>query len=160
MQGDHARHSRETRTRLGASAETERGQVRARGDALRRIQERLVFFEMTGPFNKEFFQMLEAGHRAPAGGPASAGTFANIVKVRGSLIMSAEAIEVYGHYVRSIRAAATAHVMGPEVLGRTTMVPLLARLYSEAGKSFGVFDDVPSAVSWAVAQLDASAHPA
>lgn len=153
MQGDNGKDVRAAWTQLVPLPDPPRGAFRAHGEAIGRVQDRLVFFEITGPFNKEFFQALETSRRDLGGSHRPRGPFANIVTVRGSLLMTPEAIEVYSHYVKGIRAHATAHVVAEDVIGRSVMVPLLERLYREARKSFDVFLDVQSAVRWAELQL-------
>jgi hypothetical protein len=153
MAGKDVKQQDSARTNLLPLPETTRGPFRAHGEASNWVLDRLVFFELTGPFNKEFFQALDESRRRLAPSRAPHGPYANIVTVRGSLLMSLEALDTYAHYVSGVRAVATAHVIAGDVLGRSLVLPQIERIYQAAGKQWAAFHTIAEAVPWAESLL-------
>lgn len=113
----------------------------------------LVYYEATGPFNREVVDRLAIAQRDFLKEHTPAVPWGSIGIMRVSALMSEDALARYQELMSSPKPApmvpvATAFVMGEDVEGRRLMAPLYARVYGAIARPFAVFDTLPAAQAW------------
>ncbi|MGQ0712022.1 MAG: hypothetical protein ACT4NV_20010 [Rhodoferax sp.] len=117
-----------------------------------------VYYEATGPFNREVIDCLAVAQRDFLLAHPMPGSWASLGVMHHSALIGEEALERYQELMSSPKPAAmapvaTAFVMGAEVEGRSLMAPLYERVYARIGRPFRVFPDLASAQAWLQQQL-------
>jgi len=106
-----------------------------------------------GPFNREAVQAVGLAMRDLFASMPSAGRFADLLEFRNSLLASPDALEAFADFLKAMSAAKTApvavaYVVGPQVEGRSLMLPIFAKLYAEHGREFEAFETQAEAEHW------------
>jgi hypothetical protein len=128
------------------------------------MDENLLRYEATGPFNQEVFDCLAVAQMNFLEALQPSGPWASICTVLQSAIATPDGIRRYTELMQTAKPpaftpVATAFVMAPEVEGRTIMNPHFARIYNSIGRPFKMFGTKAEAQSWALSMIEASRAP-
>jgi hypothetical protein len=110
----------------------------------------IVYLDLTGPFNQEFFASLRVLNEELYTSLKRDGNFAEIATFRSSMLMPQDAIEEFGSILahrknRNTEPLATAWVIADDVTDSRLMLPLLERKFSAAERPFQAFDTLQDA---------------
>lgn len=121
----------------------------------------VLHYESTGPFNAEVFECLAVTQRdfllsLPLNGP-----WASICTLRNSAITTPDGIQRYTELMQSpkppaLEPVATAFVVGPEVEGGRIMATHFVRIYTLIQRPFRIFDTMEEAQQWVHSMIQAS----
>lgn len=113
----------------------------------------IVHVVAEGPFNLEgvelFSRRMQALYRElPEGRP-----FVNLTELRHTLLATPDAWAKLETHLRRISASGlpligTAWIVAPEIEGRSLLLPLVERLFGQAGRVFKVFETMDAAQAW------------
>ncbi len=124
-----------------------------------------VYYEATGPFNREAVDCLAAAQRDFLLAHPMPGPWASLGVMHHSAVIGEEALERYRELMSSpkppgLTPVATAFVMGEDVEGHRLMAPLYERIYAHIQRPFRVFSELAAAQNWLRQQLaQAAAAP-
>lgn len=114
----------------------------------------IVYLDLNGPFNREFFASLLALNASLYTALKDNGPFVEIATFRSNMLMSADALDEFG-LVLSRRKAdgcaplATAWVIGDDVDGAFIILPLAEKKFIQVGRPFRIFQGMDAAEAWA-----------
>lgn len=121
----------------------------------------VLHYEATGPFNAEVFDCLAVAQKdflvtLPLKGP-----WASICTLRTSAMATPDSIARYTQLMQSPKPAqfepvATAFVIGPEIEGGKIMSPHFERIYTLIGRPFKVCATMDEAQTWVHGLIQAS----
>lgn len=119
-----------------------------------RFEDDILFYEATGPFNLELVNALALAQQNMLNAVNPQHAWASVTVMRGSMLASLEAFERYNQIMHmpgpaSLRPAAMAYVVGPDVEGGTFMLPRYAAIHESVGCVFKSFERADEAVAWA-----------
>ncbi len=126
---------------------------RPHGTASIRLDGNLVWISFEGPFNEEFwdrFLVARAKWRAETVVPAP---LASVVEYKTSLLMTPAALERFSEVLNGARGRFHAIVITSDVEGRSTMLPIMQKVFDRTGLILRIFSDVGEAERWARTQL-------
>lgn len=118
-------------------------------------------YEATGPFNAEVFDRLAVAQGNFLKSLTFSGPWASICTLRVSAMATPEAIERYSALMRKPKPAgfepvATAFVIGPEIEGCRIMAPHFERVYQLIQRPFRIVSTIEQAQQWVHAEIAAS----
>ncbi|MBH9552663.1 hypothetical protein [Inhella gelatinilytica] len=135
------------------------GAFPAHGRFRARLLQGLLHWENEGPFNAEALRCYaQARDAAYARWGAQMSRVGGVVTWRDSVLMSPEAFEIYtqgfeSFLARGSRLRAVAWVAAPAVEGLPFMVERFAKLFSQHGVAFRLFEQIEPATDWVRAEL-------
>ncbi|MBU0587466.1 MAG: hypothetical protein KJ852_02755 [Gammaproteobacteria bacterium] len=113
----------------------------------------LLYYESTGPFNKELADCLAVAQSNFLQSQQPTGHWVSICTIKKSALATPDGLERYAELVRQAPPAftplATAYVIGPEIEGGQFMAPRFVRIFADAGRPFQIFETMAEARSWA-----------
>lgn len=118
----------------------------------------IIRISVEGPFNVEGVDAFGRKMLGLFAGIPSGQAVVTLAEIRGTLLSPPDAwarLEAHTARVQTgpHRILGTAWVVGPDVAGRSLMIPRARRMYAEAGRTFEVFTDPASAEAWARERL-------
>ena len=121
----------------------------------------LVFLDLTGPFNREFFSSLLVLNESLYSELKGNGPFVEIAFFHESMLMPPDALVEFGSILlkrreSNISPLATAWVIGEEVIDSIIMLPLFEKKFVDASRPFQVFNSLSEATAWARELLSSS----
>ena len=113
----------------------------------------VVFLDLTGPFNREFFSSLLVLNDTLYSELRGNGPFVEIALFRESMLMPQDALAEFGSILLkrsecNISPLATAWVIGEEITESIIMLPLFKKKFAEAARPFEVFNSLDDANAW------------
>ena len=134
---------------------------RAHGRVDMWMEDDVLHYEATGPFNEEVFDLLAVAQLGFLKTLVLDGPWASICTLRHSAMSTPGGIQRYTEIMQSPKPSsfvpvATAFVVGPEIEGGRLMVPHFERVYTLINRPFQVFDSMAQAQQWVHAMIQAS----
>lgn len=126
-----------------------------------RFEGDILYYDATGPFNKELVESLAVAQREILTTANHQGPWVSLSIMRGSLLASPDAFARYTEMMHSPRPAqftplASAYVVAPDVEGRLLMLPKYAEIHTSTGRIFKSFEQLGNALAWAQSLVDAA----
>jgi len=121
----------------------------------------VLLYEATGPFNAEVFDCLAVAQMDFLGTLTIAVPWASICTLRNSAMCTPDGIQRYTELMQRpkpahLEAMATAFVIGPEIEGGKIMQPHFERVYTLIRRPFKICSTMEEAQAWVHAQIQAS----
>jgi hypothetical protein len=118
------------------------------------MDDQLMHYEATGPFNVELVDCLAIAQRDYLLASRPEGAWVSVCTVLRSAMASPESIARYAAVMAAPKPdnmvpCATAFVIAPEVEGGAIMTPHFAKIYDDIGRPFAVFESLAAAQGWA-----------
>ena len=119
----------------------------------------LMHYECRGPFNKELVDLMAIAQRDFLLATRPSGNWVSVCTMMESAMTSPEGLARYTEIMAAPKPdnmvpIATAFVIAPDVEGSRIMAPLYARIYSDIGRPFGLFETMAQAQAWAQTRID------
>ncbi len=119
----------------------------------------LMHYQCRGPFNRELVDVLAVAQRDYLQTTRPQGIWVSICTMVESAMTSPEGLARYADVMATPKPdnmvpIATAFVIAPNVEGSRIMAPLYAKIYSDIGRPFCLFETLPEAQEWAQAMID------
>jgi hypothetical protein len=117
------------------------------------MQDNLLQYDATGPFNEEVFDLLAVAQLDFLQTLKITGPWASIATLRNSAMSTPGGIQRYTELMQSpkppnLEPVATAFVIGPEIEGGRLMSPHFASIYASINRTFQIFETRASAETW------------
>lgn len=114
----------------------------------------ILFYDATGPFNKELVDSLAVAQGDILNAANHQGPWVSVSVMRVSLLASPDAFARYSEIMHIPRPAqftplASAYVVAPDVEGRSLMLPMYADIHISSGRIFQSFEQLDDALAWA-----------
>ena len=134
---------------------------RAHGRVDMWMEDDVLHYEATGPFNEEVFDLLAIAQLAFLKTLTLNGPWASICTLRHSAMSTPGGIQRYTEIMQSPKPpsfvpVATAFVVGPEIEGGKLMVPHFEKVYTLIDRPFRIFESMAQAQQWVQAMIRAS----
>lgn len=128
------------------------------------MEDDVLQYEATGPFNEEVFDCLAVAQMDFLKTLNPAGTWASICTLRHSAMTTPAGIQRYTELMQrpkppAFEPVATAFVVGPAIEGGKIMEPHFVRIYASIDRQFQVFETLEAARDWARIMIAASRRP-
>lgn len=123
------------------------------------MEDRLMHYEATGPFNTELVDCLAIAQRDFLLATRPQGDWVSVCTMVGNAMTSPDGIARYAQIMAAPKPdnmipVATAFVIGPEVEGGRIMAPLYTQIYLDIGRPFQIFATMAAAQAWADAMIE------
>lgn len=137
---------------------------RAHGRVDMWMEDHLLHYEATGPFNEEVFDLLAVAQMGFLKTLQITGPWASICTLRVSAMTTPGGVDRYTELMQSPKPpefmpVATAFVIDPHIEGGRIMVPHFARIYASIDRPFKTFETMAEAQDWARSMIVASRRP-
>lgn len=134
---------------------------RAHGRVDMWMEDDVLQYEATGPFNEEVFDLLAVAQLGFLKTLTLNAPWASICTLRLSAMATPGGIQRYTEIMQSPKPpsfvpVATAFVVGPEVEGGKLMVPHFERIYTLINRPFQIFETMAQAQQWVHAMIQGS----
>jgi len=146
---------------LGSTTTVTGTRFRAHGRVDMWMEDDVLHYEATGPFNEEVFDLLAVAQLGFLKTLALDAPWASICSLRHSAMSTPGGIQRYTEIMRSPKPpsfvpVATAFVVGPEIEGAKIMAPHFERVYKLINRPFQIFETMAQAQQWVHAMIQAS----
>lgn len=117
------------------------------------MAEDIVYYEASGPFNRELIDALAATQKNFFEKITPPKVWASIGVLKGSVMMGLDALARYEEVLGAPKPTAfipcaTAFVFGPDVEGGSIITPHFRRIFSRLGRPMEIFQTTSEAVGW------------
>lgn len=134
---------------------------RAHGRVDMWMENDVLHYEATGPFNEEVFDLLAIAQLGFLKTLTLDAPWASICTLRHSAMGTPGGIQRYTEIMQrpkppSLVPVATAFVVGPEIEGAKIMAPHFERVYKLINRPFQIFESMAQAQQWVHAMIQAS----
>ncbi len=125
-----------------------------------RFEGDILFYEATGPFNRELVDSLAIAQRDILTTATPQRPWVSVSIMRRSMLASPDAFARYSEMMHTPRPAqftplASAYVVAPDVEGRSLMLPKYEAIHIASGRIFQSFTQLDDALVWARSLIDA-----
>lgn len=146
---------------VGSTTQVTGTHFRAHGRVDMWMENDVLFYEATGPFNAEVFDCLAVAQRDYLLSQPLNGPWASICTLRSSAMGTPDGIQRYTELMQSPRPpalepVATAFVIGPDIEGGRIMAAHFVRIYTMIQRPFRICETMEEAQQWASAMIQAS----
>ena len=146
---------------MGSTTQVTATRFRAHGRVDMWMEDHTLYYEATGPFNEEVFDLLAVAQTGFLKTLDLSNPWASICTIRHSAMSTPGGIQRYTKLMQSPKPAqfvpvATAFVVGPEIEGGRIMSPHFARIYASIKRPFQTFETLAQAQSWTQSMIAAA----
>ena len=150
---------------VGSTTLVDGTRFRAHGRVDMWMENAVLHYEATGPFNEEVFDLLAVAQIGFLKSLTLDAPWASICTMRHSAMTTPGGIQRYTEIMQSpkppsFEPVATAFVVGPEVEGGKLMVHHFEKIYALINRPFRIFESMAPAQEWVHAMIQASKPPA
>lgn len=138
---------------VGSTTQVPGARFRPHGRVDMWMEDDVLQYEATGPFNAEVFDCLAITQRDYLLSLSIDGPWASVCTMRSSAMMTPDGIQRYSELMQSPKPAhlepvATAFVVGPEIEGGKIMTPHFERIYRLIQRPFRIVNTMEEAQQW------------
>jgi hypothetical protein len=142
-----------------STTEVSRGPFKPHGMVDIWMEGQIMVYRAQGPFNAELVDALAIAQRDYLLETRPQGAWVSMCIMRDNAMTSPEGLKRYAELMAGPKPdnmvpIATAFVIAPEVEGCRIMAPLYARVYTDIGRTFGMFETLTQACTWAQTLID------
>lgn len=125
------------------------------------MQDGFLYYEATGPFNEEVFDLLAVAQMDFLQSLHITGPWASITTLRHSAMSTPGGVQRYTELMQSPKPpalvpVATAFVIAPGIEGGRLMTPHFASIYASINRPFQTFETLAPAEAWARSMVAAA----
>lgn len=145
---------------VGSTTQVPGARFRPHGRVDMWMEDDVLQYEATGPFNVEVVDCLAITQRDYLLSLTIEGPWASIGILRNSAMMTPEGLQRYTELMQSakpehLEPVATAFVLGPEIEGGRIMRPHFERIYALIQRPFRIVDTMEEAQQWVRSMVQA-----
>jgi len=148
---------------VGSTSQAPGTRFRPHGRVDMWLEDDILQYVSTGPFNAEVFDCLAVTQRDFLLSLSIEGPWASICTLRTSAMTTPDGIQRYTELMQSpkprhLEPVATAFVVGPEIEGGKIMAPHFERVFRSIQRPFRICTTMEEAREWARGMIEASRH--
>ncbi|MEO7108305.1 MAG: hypothetical protein ABIZ09_18150 [Rhodoferax sp.] len=125
------------------------------------MQDDMLHYDATGPFNEEVFDLLAVAQTEFLNTLTISGPWGSVVTLRNSAMSTPDGVERYTELMQrpkpsSLEPVATAFVIAPEIEGGRLMTAHFAKIYASINRPFKAFTELKQAEAWLQSMVNAA----